>query len=204
MSSPRHLWSGEWERDSASHEAELATRERLQIEEPAAAPAAVEHSDARPAGDRAGWLLGALGAGFRAIAALFRGLRRLNPRAVLLAVIIAAIVVAGAFGINALFGGGSSASKGEASLQAADALFGVQLSTPPGRGIVIETISPTGPAAFAGLEPGDELTAIDNRPVSDANSVAAAVKNLHPGEQAVLGVSRGSAIITTLLTLTGP
>jgi putative serine protease PepD len=69
---------------------------------------------------------------------------------------------------------------------------------------VIETVTPGGPAESAGLDPGDTLTAIDNHPVSDANSVAAAVKGLHAGGQAVLGVSRGSAIIETLLTLGGP
>ena len=80
----------------------------------------------------------------------------------------------------------------------------VQLSTPPNSGVVIGTVRPGGPAELAGLNPGDTLTAIDNRPVSDANSVAAAVKNLRGGDQAVLQVSRGSAIITTLLTTGNP
>jgi membrane-associated protease RseP (regulator of RpoE activity) len=202
MSSPRHLWSGDWERDSASLEAELSARERLQVEQPPELPPPSAPDE--PARTRS-WLADAAAAVRSGIAALIAGLRRLNPRAVLLAVIIAGVVVAGAFAINALFGG--SSSKGgatEASLTAADRLFGVQLSTPPNHGVVIETVNPGGPAELAGLDPGDTLTAINNRPVSDANSVATAVKGLHTGGQAVLQVSRGSAIITTLLTLRGP
>jgi S1-C subfamily serine protease len=202
MTSPRHLWSGEWERDSASLEAELAARERLEVEESEAALGAVhappEDSEYTPFASR---LAAAIGSAF---AALFRGLRRVNPRAIALAVIVAAVVVAGAFAINALVGGSSKHGGAEASLSAADALFGVQLSTPPNRGVVIETVRPGGPAELAGLDPGDTLTAIDNRPVSDANSVATAVKDLHVGNEAVLQVGRGSAIITTLLTLTHP
>jgi membrane-associated protease RseP (regulator of RpoE activity) len=202
MTSPRHLWSGEWERDSASLEAELAARERLQVEDSDAGPAGVdappEASEYTPLGSR---IAAAIGAAF---AALFRGLRRLNPRAVALALIVAAVVVAGAFALNAIFGGSSKHGGAEASLSTADALFGVQLSTGPNRGVVIETVRPGGPAELAGLDPGDALTAIDNRPVSDANSVAAAVKDLHVGNEAVLQVSRGSAIISTLLTLTHP
>ncbi len=201
MTSPRHLWSGDWERDSASLEAELATRERLPIESIAAEPEFAEAPEQSPL---SAWLASAGRAVRSAIAALGAGLRRLNPRALALAAIIAVLVVAGALAINALFGGSSSNdARAEASLRAADALFGVQLSTPPNHGVVIGTVKPGGPAENAGLDPGDTLTAIDNRPVSDANSVAAAVKNLHSGGQAILQVSRGSAIITTLLTLTG-
>jgi hypothetical protein len=202
MSSPRHLWSGEWERDSASLEAELAARERLTVEQ----PPELSHRPVpeEPIRTRS-WVSDLLAALRSGAGALVAGIRRLNPRALLLAAIIAVIVVAGALAINALVDGGSSKhSANEASLAAADRLFGVQLSTPPNRGVVIETVKPGGPAELAGLDPGDTLTAINNHAVSDANGVATAVRGLHIGGQAVLQVSRGSAIITTLLTLNGP
>jgi membrane-associated protease RseP (regulator of RpoE activity) len=201
MSSPRHLWSGDWERDSASLEEDLATRERLPYVPDVADPEVAEAPERVRMGDR----LAPARHGLRgALAAVAAGLRRISPRALALAAIVAVLVVAGALAINSLVGGGSSnGTKTEASLRAADALFGVQLSTPPNHGVVIETVTAGGPAELAGLDPGDTLTAIDNRPISDANSVAAAIKDLHGGGQAVLQVSRGSAIITTLLTLTG-
>lgn len=201
MSPPRHLWSGDWERDSASLEAELGTRERLPYVPDETEPQVAEAPERIPLSARTA----PARRGFRgAVAAVAAGLRRINPRALALAAIIAVIVVAGALAINAVLGGGSSNnSNREASLRAADALFGVQLSTPPNRGVVIGTVTPGGPAEVAGLDPGDTLTAIDNRPISDANSVAAAVKNLPSNDQAILQVSRGSSIITTLLTLTG-
>jgi S1-C subfamily serine protease len=201
MSSPRHLWSGDWERDSASLEAELGTHERLPYVPDEAEPDVAEAPERTPLSARTA----PARRGFRgAVAAAAASLRRINPRALALAAIIAVIVVAGALAINSLVGGGSSnSSKGEASLRAADALFGVQLSTPPNHGVVIGTVTPGGPAEAAGLDPGDTLTAIDNRPISDASSVAAAVKDLPSNDQAILQVTRGSTIITTLLTLTG-
>jgi membrane-associated protease RseP (regulator of RpoE activity) len=183
--------------------ARLAARERIQLEPAAREPAGPETAEAQ---SRSRSWFAVLLAGLRSVAgALIAGLRRLNPRAVLLAAIIVAVIVAGALAISALSGGSSSSGGGtEASLSAADRLFGVQLSTPPNHGVVIETVAPGGPAELAGLDPGDTLTAINSHPVTDANSVAAAIKGLHAGGQAVLGVSRGSALIQTLLTLGGP
>jgi membrane-associated protease RseP (regulator of RpoE activity) len=160
-----------------------------------------------PLGTRVAQLLRAA---FAALATLMRGvaagLRRVNPRAVLLAALIAAIVVAGAFGLSALFGGGTSKAGGptSASLRAADALLGVQLSTPPNGGVVIATETRGGPAELAGLDPGDLMTGIDNRPVDGSGDVASALSGLHEGDQVAIQVSRGSAIITTLVTLTNP
>jgi S1-C subfamily serine protease len=176
-------------------------RERLQIEQSVAPPIAAPGPDDAP---RSSLLLSALRAALTALRAVGAGLRRLNPRAVLLVLIVAGVVVAGALGLNALFGGSASSANHEpVSLRAADALFGVQLSTPPNGGVVIATVVPGGPAESAGLDPGDTLTAIDNRPVSGASDVASAANGLRAGGHAVLQVSRGSAIITTLVTLTG-
>jgi S1-C subfamily serine protease len=203
MTSPRHLWSGDWERDSASRADELAARERLQSEQPLEQPVSAPAPEERPPSPLRSALPAVLAALARALRAVGAGLRQLNPRAVLLVLIVAGVVVAGAFGLSALFGGSSSNSHEPVSLRAADALFGVQLSTPPNGGVVIATVVPGGPAESAGLDPGDALTAIDNRPVSGAGDVAAAVGGLRAGGQAVLQVSRGSSIISTLVTLTG-
>jgi hypothetical protein len=213
MTTPRHLWSGDWERDSAARAEELASRARLQIEQPAPEPALAPARE--PASPGAGLaavlralvaalmaLLRAVGAGLRALGA---GLRRLQPRAVLLAALVAAIVVGAAFGLSALVGGGppNFAAQSVASLREADALLGVQLSTPPNGGVVIATLEPGGPAELAQLDPGDVVSAVGNHPIEDAADIADAFRHLQPGSQVTVQVSRGSSIIATRVSLAG-
>src|SRR4051794_28401621 len=58
-------------------------------------------------------------------------------------------------------------------------------------GAVVSNAVPGGPAAKAGLRPGDKIVAIDSRPIQSSDDVSAAVAAHKPGEKAKLTVVRG-------------
>ncbi|MCX7598497.1 MAG: trypsin-like peptidase domain-containing protein [Armatimonadetes bacterium] len=63
---------------------------------------------------------------------------------------------------------------------------------PTDKGVVVLSVAPGGPAERAGVLPGDIITAVDDRPVADAQQVAEAVLSHHIGDTIVLQVHRGS------------
>src|SRR4051795_6261004 len=58
-------------------------------------------------------------------------------------------------------------------------------------GAVVQDVVPNGPADKSGLQPGDKVTAINDKPILSSDDVSAAVNNLKPGQQAKLSVVRG-------------
>jgi putative serine protease PepD len=58
-----------------------------------------------------------------------------------------------------------------------------------------------GPAAAAGLEPGDVVTAVNGKPVATANALTAAIEALQPGDKATLVLRRGGSTLTLTVTL---
>jgi S1-C subfamily serine protease len=58
-------------------------------------------------------------------------------------------------------------------------------------GAVVQQLVQGGPAEKAGLQPGDKITAIDDKQVLSSDDVSAAVNNLKPGQKAKLTVVRG-------------
>jgi membrane-associated protease RseP (regulator of RpoE activity) len=222
MGNPRHLWSGNWESDSAAHADELARRraalggQDAGEEELPPAPAEEPQRTAR------------------------RGPR---TRVALLVGVGALIVAAAAV---ALFGSGSSKPKTASRPQtktaaqaptltlptfpsvppqqppsttapappptttqaahatppppglAADARWlGVEFAMLPQGGVTIETVTRGGAADNAGLEPGDALSQIDGRPINTFEDIVKAFAPLHPGSQITIIVNRGSTIYTT-------
>jgi S1-C subfamily serine protease len=116
--------------------------------------------------------------------------------------LVALLIAAGAFGLRALLHTGGSVS-GSASAMTSGQMpwLGVQMeSVPPGE-VVIATVRAGSPAQFAGLEPGDVISEINNRPVRTLGDVAAAVSGLRTGDQVAIQVGRGSTIFTTQATL---
>ncbi len=68
-------------------------------------------------------------------------------------------------------------------------------------GAQITDIDPTSPAATAGLQVGDTITAVDNTPV-DANHALTDLISAHkPGDTVTLAVTRGNQNLTLKLTL---
>jgi regulator of sigma E protease len=64
---------------------------------------------------------------------------------------------------------------------------------------VLGTVTPGGPAANAGLQPGDLITAIDSSPVRSFNELADYV-NARPGESMELTIKRGEESFTRRVT----
>lgn len=62
---------------------------------------------------------------------------------------------------------------------------------PTDRGVVVLSVAPGGPADRAGVLPGDIITAVDGKPVGDAQQVAEAVLAHHIGDTVLLQVHRG-------------
>jgi putative serine protease PepD len=72
------------------------------------------------------------------------------------------------------------------------AYLGVSNSDSPDHsGAVVQDVVQNGPAEKGGLQLGDKITAINDKPILSSDDVSAAVNNLKPGEKAKLTVVRG-------------
>jgi putative serine protease PepD len=90
----------------------------------------------------------------------------------------------------------------EASGHVEHAYLGVQLApTESGSGAQVAGLASDGPAAHAGLQPGDTITALDGTPVRDASALAAAISAHKPGDAVRLTVERDGARQTLSVTL---
>lgn len=60
-----------------------------------------------------------------------------------------------------------------------------------GSGVIIGSITPNGPAAKAGMQPGDVITSVDGQHITDGDQLVAIVSAKHPGQTVKLGYVRG-------------
>lgn len=74
--------------------------------------------------------------------------------------------------------------------RASHPVIGVSLSNGP-NGPVIRSVQPGAPAAKAGVQSGDEIAAIDDRPMRNAADVVAAIDRKGVGQQLTLSIRRG-------------
>jgi S1-C subfamily serine protease len=63
------------------------------------------------------------------------------------------------------------------------------------------SVTPGGPAAKAGLRPGDVITQFGKQPVTDANSLLDAIRSLPPGTHVTVTFRRGGQTLKTHMTL---
>jgi hypothetical protein len=201
MSSKRRLWTGDWERDSALLAEELAAARRLRLpvpsepeqahagptQEPYAVPPPLAAARLTPTPARAP----------RAAAASRRIRRRLPARTVAVVVVALALIAAVALALTAALSSSGHSSPNSAAVREADSWLGVQLVAGPGGSAVIETVSPSGAAAFAGLEPGDVISQVNGHAVGDLGAAADAIDAMSSGQQALITVERGSAVYST-------
>ncbi len=68
-------------------------------------------------------------------------------------------------------------------------------------GAVISAVTAGGPAAKAGLRPGDVVTQVDNQRIDGADALIAAIRSHAPSQQVTLGYRRGGAHHTVVVTL---
>jgi S1-C subfamily serine protease len=101
--------------------------------------------------------------------------------------------------VSALIGPGAGSP---ATASAAPGWLGVDTTSfPLGGGAMVVDVAPGSPAEAAGLQPGDVITQIDNRPVATQADVDSAIAGMHPGQQLEIGYARGPITYTTQATL---
>ena len=88
------------------------------------------------------------------------------------------------------------------------AALGVRVQTvtgPDGQpaGAGIAAVTPGGPAAKAGLQPGDVITAVNGTATPDTETLAAVLAGLQPGQQASLSVTKADGSTATVKVTLG-
>jgi S1-C subfamily serine protease len=187
MSGPKHLWSGDWERDSAAASQDRAAR-RVKPADPE--PAVTPTPPRRPR---------------RRAVSVPAGLRRALP--VALAAVL--LLAAGAYGLTALLdssGSGASTTAGAFASGSPRPVswLGMQVETVPPGAAVIETVRPGSSGERARLSPGDVIVAVNGRTIHGTGDIAAAIQGLPAGGPVTLQISHGSTLYGTEATLTGP
>jgi putative serine protease PepD len=85
---------------------------------------------------------------------------------------------------------------------AAPAWLGVDtMNSSPAGGAVVVDVVPGSPAERAGLQPGDLITQIGNRPVHAPRDLESALAGMHAGQQIEIGYEQGPTSYTTHTTL---
>jgi PDZ domain len=204
MSEPRHLWSGDWQLESAAAADELARRRSRTDDDPPTEEIAPPRASL--VARTIAWLhelrlrIGRWRAASRA--GRRRGLR--------LAALVAAalVVVAGvAYGVSSLTGGSTRAPTAAAghpwlgieTTSSPFAAVGIQTITggPFVSGAIVTNVVPGSPAAAAGLAPGDLITSIDKRQVTAPADVEAAIAGLRVGDQVTIEYQQALMSYTT-------
>ncbi len=72
------------------------------------------------------------------------------------------------------------------------AMLGVNIggAEPSGGGVRVDSVSPGGPAAEAGVKAGDVIVAIEAKPVTTGRELVRAMEAIEPGEKVELGLKR--------------
>jgi membrane-associated protease RseP (regulator of RpoE activity) len=197
MSSPRHLWSGDWQLDSATAAEELARRRAQSPEPEEPTPELPPRPSLRArivAALRAFW------AQMRAFWARLRAVGKGRRLRTALAVVVVLLLGAGvAFGVTSLI---ESGGNGTQTASLGHGWLGVtHMENAPAGGVVITSIAPGSPAASAGLEPGDVITQVGNQPVQSVGDVNSALNGLVAGNTVQIQFDRGPATFSTLATL---
>jgi len=88
------------------------------------------------------------------------------------------------------------------TIQSIDAEMASSLNLPAARGAIVSSVTAGGPAEQAGIKRGDVVTAINNQPVIDSNSLRNQVASMKPGSTASVTVARNGREQNVQVTLT--
>jgi putative serine protease PepD len=83
------------------------------------------------------------------------------------------------------------------------AFLGVDLATGLLNGAVVASVEPGGPAARAGIAPGDAITEIDGQRVSSPSDVADALATAKPGQEVSVAIVKPDGSQTTVKVTLG-
>jgi S1-C subfamily serine protease len=185
MHGPKHLWSGDWEQESAAASDRLAGLQPgpADAAEPELAPAkAPPRTPRRP-----------------------RIARPRVAREVVVVVAAALFIAAGAYGLSALLGSSGAQTSGSPGVSSeAVSWLGMDVETVPPGAAVVATVKLGSPGDRAGLGPGDVIVEVNNHAISGAGDIARAIRGLHAGNQVELQISHGSALYGIEATLAAP
>ena len=211
MTTPRHLWSGDWARESESAADEMERRRAgFQPDEPPVGepPQEPEHEPRPPLLTRVAaaivvFLRSVRTATARGFAAAVARLRTISPRQVGLVALATVAGAAVALGAAALAGGsGSGSSKSDAQVLPGHAWLGLQTVSQMGTsGATVLVVDAGGPAQRAGLQPGDVITQVDGQPITSPGVLDAAIAGKQPGQQVQLLVNRYGQSLVLYATL---
>jgi PDZ domain len=186
MTSPKHLWSGDWRADSAAAADELAARraaERPDPPEPEPEPEAPRPAP-RPPEPRER-----------------RPRRRPGRRARVIMLAAVLVLLAGGAAVALTDAFGTHKSRAPAGSQA---YLGLQIgSRALMGGLLINGVDPGSPAAHAGVKAGDVLSRLGGVEVHTPRDVKALMQGRRPGDSLELSVERGFYSFTADVTLTG-
>jgi Do/DeqQ family serine protease len=87
------------------------------------------------------------------------------------------------------------------TIQPVDADLAASLNLPAARGAIVTNVTAGGPADKAGIKRGDVITAVNNTPVNDPNSLRNTVASLGPGTNASVTVQRNGQDQTVSVAL---
>jgi S1-C subfamily serine protease len=202
MTAPKHLWSGDWEDESAAAAAS-ARADRRPMPPPDPTPDA---PTAPPARMPSPAVTPPQTATPRSQPPR-RPRRRLSRRSVI-GLGVALVIAAAAVGIVAALGsnGPGSTPPAIASANGPPGVrwLGMQITTVAPGEAVIETVALGSQGDRAGLEPGNVILEVNNRPVSNAGDIARAIKGLRSGDRVQLEVGNGSSSHETEAILRAP
>ncbi|MBV9465971.1 MAG: PDZ domain-containing protein [Solirubrobacterales bacterium] len=184
MTGPRHLWSGDWQLESSAHAEELAAR-RPHAAEPTQPTQPTEPTE--PTQPRV-----------RRPRRRFASGRTLRLGA---AVVLVALLTGGAAYAVASTLTGSDRTPPAAAAAGGQPWLGVEMSSSPIGGAMVDRVIPGSPAEAAGIKPGDVITQIDTEPVAAPSIVSAAIAGLQPGDQVDIQLQRGPNPYTAHVTL---
>jgi S1-C subfamily serine protease len=89
------------------------------------------------------------------------------------------------------------------TIQSVDSDLAASLNLPAARGAIVTSVTAGGPAEKSGLKRGDVITAVNNQPVVDNNSLRNQVASMAPGSNVTLTVNRGGRDQTVPVSLAG-
>jgi membrane-associated protease RseP (regulator of RpoE activity) len=211
MTTPRHLWSGDWARESESAADEMERRRAgFQPDEPPVGePPQEPEREPRPplltrvAAAVVAFLRSARAATARGFAAAVARLRTISPRQVGLVALATVAGAAVALGAATLAGGsGSGSSTSDAQVLPGHAWLGLQTVSQMGTsGATVLVVDAGGPAQRAGVQPGDVITQVDGQPITSPGVLDAAIAAKQPGQQVQLLVNRYGQSLVLYATL---
>jgi len=211
MTTPRHLWSGDWARESESAADEMERRRAgfRPDEPPGEEPPQEPQREPRPpllmrvAAAVVAFLRSARAATARGFAAVVARLRTISPRQVGLVALATVAGAAVALGAATLAGGsGSGSSTSDAKVLPGHAWLGLQtVSQMSTSGATVLVVDAGGPAQRAGVQPGDVITQVDGQPITSPGVLDAAIAGKQPGQQVQLLVNRYGQSLVLYATL---